>query len=471
MSTSPIRANAPPPLMRAADRASGAQAIPGNRVELLFDGPDTYAAMHARIAAARTRIHLENYIIHDDATGCGFADALAAKARAGVAVRVLYDWLGCIGTSRSFWRKLRESGVEVRAFGPPRFKDPLLLIARDHRKVLIVDGESVVTGGLCIGDEWVGDPAKNRQPWRDSAVAVDGPAGRAFDATFARAWTFAGGPPPDDAAELPHDVAAVGEVAVRVVATEPGRERNGRTIDLLLGISAERIWITEAYLAAPPRIYQALLDAARDGVDVRLLLPGASDILMVRNLSRVGYRGLLRAGVRIWEWYGPMLHAKTMVVDGRWLRVGSSNLNTSSLLSNWELDVFIDDEELATRLEHRFLQDLAHAGEVVRRARRLPARLAEAVPPALEAKRPVGDHPLPRHVPTPRERRRRAWVTAASLAKGARAAVFGPLAVLTLLAALVFVLFPVAAAYVAAALSVALGSALVVRALGHRALS
>lgn len=459
------------PLVRAADRASGAPAIPGNRVTLLQDGPETYAAMLERIAAARARIHFENYIIRDDATGERFAEALAARARAGVHVRVLYDWIGCLGTSRRYWERLRAAGVAVHAFGPPRWGDPLLLAARDHRKLVVVDGETAVTGGLCIGDEWSGDAARQRQPWRDTAVAVDGPAARALDGAFARAWTFAGAPPPDDAAEVDDDVAAAGEVAVRVVATEPGRERNARTLELLLGIAAERIWITEAYLAAPQRMYQAILDAARDGVDVRLLLPGSSDIAVVRNLSRVGYRGLLAAGARLYEWQGPMLHAKAMVVDGRWLRIGSSNLNPSSLLANWELDIFVDDEPLATQLEHRFLQDLSHAREVVRRSRRLPALLAGAVPARLEERAPAEQSSLRRHVPSFRERRRRAVVTATSLLRGARAAVFGPLALLAFLGAVAFFLFPVPAAFVAGVLAVAGGAALLVRALGHRARS
>lgn len=454
------------PVVRAMDRASAAPAIPGNRVTLLYDGPDTFAAMLERIVGARSRIHLENYIIRDDATGQRFADALAVAARRGVRVRVLYDWIGSFGTRRRFWDQMRQAGIMVRAFGPPRLGDPLLIFARDHRKLLVVDGDTMVAGGLCLGDEWVGDPARRRQPWRDTAVAVDGPAARAADAAFGRAWRFSGAPPFDDAEEVAAEVNAEGDVAVRVVATEPGQERNFRTIDLLLGVSADRIWITEAYLAAPQRMYQAIVDAARGGVDVRLLLPGASDIGVVRNLSRVGYRGLLAAGVRVWEWHGPMLHAKTSVMDGRFLRIGSSNLNPSSLLANWELDVFVDDEPLATALEHRFLQDLSHAGEVVRRVRRVPG-----FPAALEERPPAETEQLPVHIPSRRERRRQALVTAASLAQGARAAVFGPLALVAFLASVLFVTFPVPAAYLAALGSLALGGALAVRALGHRARS
>ncbi len=453
-------------LSRALDRAAGSQAIPGNAVTLLIDGPETYAAMHAQIAAATRRIHLENYIIHDDVVGERFAEALIAKARAGVRVRVLYDWVGSFSTSRRFWKKLRDAGAEVRAFGPPRLSDPLLIFARDHRKLLVVDGECGVTGGLCLGVEWTGDASKSRLPWRDTAVGIQGPAARALDGAFARAWVFSGGRAPDDGVEVAPDVTVAGETVVRVVATEPGRERAYRTIDLLLGMSAERIWITEAYLAAPQRMYQAIQDAARDGADVRMLVPGSSDLPTVRNLARVGYRPLLRAGVRIWEWNGPMLHAKSIVADGRWCRVGSSNLNVSSLLANWELDIFIDDEALGEEMEHQFRTDAAAAREVLLRPRKLPAIMGRKFPPKLALAAASGD--AWGHVAGPWERIRVAAVIAGGLAYGARAALFGPIALVLLVLSIAFALAPGAMALVAAVVSGIGAVALGVRALSHR---
>lgn len=456
-------------MQRAFSRAAGTPAIPGNRVELLIDGPATYAAMHEQIAGARRRIHLENYIIHDDGCGQAFAERLIERARAGVAVRVMYDWIGSFGTGRRFWRRLRDAGIEVRAFGSISITDPLLIFARDHRKVLVVDGEHAVTGGLCIGDEWVGDANRHRQPWRDTAVSLHGAAATALDTAFIRAWTFNGGSAPDDLRELGDaGPAAVGDVDVRVAATEPGRERGFRTIDLMLGASASRIWVTEAYLSAPQRMYQAFKDAARDGVDVRLLLPGSSDVPAMRNISRVGYRGLLRSGVRIWEWNGPMLHAKTVVADGSWVRIGSSNLNASSLLANWEIDVFTYGESLAHQMERQYLADLALSSEVLLRARRVPTVMGREIYPALARQAPVGEA-QGRHSRSFRERRVRAFVLLGSVIQGARAAIFGPLALVLLIAALLFALFPTPAAMVAAVLSFLFGAALLVRALGHRA--
>jgi cardiolipin synthase len=458
---------------RGVDRVSATQPVGGNAVELLFDGPDTYGVMHEMIAGARHRIHLENYIIRDDSTGRGFADALIKRAQAGVKVRVLYDWIGSFGTPRRFWNRLREAGIEVTGFGPPAFADPLLIFARDHRKLLTVDGEAAVTGGLCIGDEWVGDPSCGRRPWRDTAASVRGPAARVFDAAFARAWHFAGGSTIVDEDEVPGEVAEAGDVTVRVVATEPGRERAWRTMELLMAVGAERIWITEAYMAAPQRLYQAFRDAARDGVDVRILLPGSSDIPLVRNLSRMAYRGLLASGVRIWEWGGPMLHAKTLSVDGRFVRVGSSNLNSSSLLANWELDLFIDDRALAARMDQRYVQDLRGSREMQLRQWQIPGwsgsegRLAGAIPRRVIWERP--DEVAVNHLRGGLERRRMALVNLQLLIRGARAAIFGPLALLLFVLAILAILFPTETARVGAVLAILAGAALAVRAAGHRA--
>jgi len=455
-------------LQRAFSRAAGAGVTPGNRVELLIDGPATYAEMFGRIDAATRSINLENYIIRGDSCGRAFADRLIARAREGIVVRVMYDWVGSFSTSRRFWHKLRDAGVEVQGFGPLSVGDPLLVFARDHRKLLVVDSEYAVTGGLCIGEEWMGDPAKGRQPWRDTAVALQGPAARELDATFDRAWTFNGGRPANGGFEPEASPAIRGPTDVRIVATEPGRERGFRTIDLLLGVSETKIWVTEAYLSAPQRMYQAFKDAARDGADVRLLLPGSSDIRAVRNLSRVGYRGLLRAGVRIWEWNGPMLHAKTIVADGRWIRIGSSNLNPSSLLANWEIDVFIYDEGLAQRMEKQFLKDLAQSSEVLLRPRRIASVMGRPVYPALARQAPE-DVATGRHSRSFRERRTRAIVLLGSIIQGARAAIFGPLALILLGSAILYALFPRPMAWVSAALAGLAGVAMLVRALGHRA--
>jgi cardiolipin synthase len=450
----------PGDVARAIDRAGDSAAIPGNRAELLIDGPAVYEAMHALIATATRRIHCENYIFRADTVGQGFAAALAAKARAGVRVRVLYDWLGSISTPRRQWRELRAAGVEVSAFSPPRLRDPLGFIARDHRKLLSVDGRAAVTGGLCIGDEWVGDPSRDDPPWRDTGIRVDGPAARALDHAFAESWHAAGGGPIDDGTEIDAEVASAGETAIRVVATRPGDSRAWRVLDLILALGAERIWVTDAYLAAPARLYQVFQDAAADGVDVRLLLPGGSDIPLVRDISRTGYRRLLRSDVRIWEWGGNMLHAKTVTVDGRWVRVGSSNPNPSSLMANWEIDLFIDDPALAAAMERQFVADLGGSGEVVARRRSLPglARRPALVVAGGRTARPRGLL----------ERRKRAVIRATALIRAARAVLLATASGILLAAALLLAFFPRVAAYTMAVILGLLGLFLFAGSLSRR---
>ena len=407
---------------RILDRAAGSRPIPGNAVELLIDGPRTFAAMLEIIAAAERWIHFENYIIRSDATGRRFADALIAKARAGVRVRVLADWFGSLGTRGSYWRALRAGGVEVRRFRPLDPLDPLAGVSRDHRKLVVADGRDAVVGGLCIGDEWNGDPARGLLPWRDTAVRIRGPAAAALDATFVRVWGVAGGTVPDT--DRPGRVSACGTAEVRVVAGEPGEARTYRLLTAVAAATEQRLLITDAYLAPPPPLRTAIIDAARDGVDIQLLVPGMSDVPLVRNLSRVGYRDLLRAGIRIHEWGGPMLHAKTFVCDGRLSRIGSTNLNYASLLGNWELDVLVEDPALAGDLEHQFRRDVLASREVVRR---LPARAGGRrwLPEPLD-RPPAPAEPIPHHS-TFRERRRRAVVTLYSVAAGAGRSLFLPI--------------------------------------------
>ena len=438
----------------ALDRSAGSRPVPGNQVTVVQDAA-AYRVMLEVIDSARRWIHFENYIIRSDAVGIEFAEHLLARARDGVHVRVLYDWLGSIATKRRYWRRLRDAGVEVRAFNPPRLLDLFANVTRNHRKVLVADGAAAVTGGHCIGREWTGEDDANGQAWRDTAVAVYGPAAAMLDQAFARTWALAGGSLPPD--HLISQVPPAGSGAVRVVAGEPGRERTYRVVELLSAGAIDRIWITDAYFIAPPRLLQALRDAAEDGVDVRLLVPGSSDLPLVRNLTRIGYRDLLRSGVRIWEWDGPMLHAKSVVADMRWVRIGSSNLNPSSLFGNYELDVLVDDPTLAEAMEQQFRRDIGRSREVARRPLRGPPRISRVLPTALERQRP--EHPEAVHRPIRGETRRRAALALRTLAGNARRSVFGPTAlVLTLLGAS-FLLLPRVMAYVFAALCVWLAAA------------
>jgi cardiolipin synthase len=407
---------------RALDRVSGGRAIPGNDIRYLTDGPAAFAVMEEAIAHAERWVHFENYIINADHTGRRFAAALTAAAARGVTVRVLYDYFGCRGTPAPFWKQLRQGGVQVRVFNPVKLFRPLESIQRNHRKYVSADGRLAIVGGLCIGDEWAGDPARKRLPWRDTAVQVLGPAVSVLDLSFAHTWSLTG--QPTEEVRTPPNEPRGGAMA-RVIEGIPGQLRVYRTMELLAAGAAERLWITDAYLLPPQAMLSALIAAARDGLDVRLLVPGRSDIPPLSALSRVGYRELLEAGARIWEWRGPMLHAKTVIVDSKWFKVGSSNLNASSLRRNYELDLLIEDERVTADAVRQFHKDLSRSVEVVlRRPRWAKGRLAERLPPVARRAIPVGEVD-PDHEPSPEERSRRAVVYLRQVASGARRSIAG----------------------------------------------
>jgi cardiolipin synthase len=361
-------------LDQAFTRVTSARATGGNRVRLLRDGRENYPAWLQAIAAAESTIHFETYIIHDDRTGQRFAAALQARAAAGVRVRVLYDWWGARGASSSrYWRELTAAGVEVRSFNAPRLDSPFGWISRDHRKCLVVDGRVAFVSGLCVGDAWVGDAVRGIEPWRDTGVAIEGPAVADLTQAFAGTWALAGAPlPPADIARPSDGFKGLDSAGatLRVVATEPTLADLLKLDHIVVAAAERSLWLTDAYFVAVTSYVQALCAAATDGVDVRLLVPGVGDIPGLRALSRAGYRPLLEAGVRVFEWNGPMLHAKTAVADGRWARVGSTNLNPASWLGNWELDVAVEDAGFARAMETMYEDDLRHATEVVLGERR-----------------------------------------------------------------------------------------------------
>ncbi|HEU4698424.1 MAG TPA: phospholipase D-like domain-containing protein [Gemmatimonadales bacterium] len=358
-------------------RAAGAARLGGNRVRLLRDAAENYPAWLEAIARAERFVHFESYIIRDDVSGRAFAEALMAKAREGVAVRLLYDWMGAFRkTPARFWATLRGAGVEVRCFNPFRLASPLGWVHRDHRKSLVVDGVVGYVTGLCVGDAWVGDPARGIAPWRDTGIEVRGPAVAEIARAFGRVWAAIG--PPLAGAELPDPAAPpapAGDVAMRIIASEPARGGLLRVDELVAAAARETLWLTDAYFAGIPSYVQALSAAARDGVDVRLLVPGGTDIPILRPLSRAGYRPLLEAGVRVFEWNGPMMHAKTAVADGVWARVGSSNLNVASWIGNYELDAVMEDAPFARLMLQQYEWDLTNATEVLLHAPRAPRRL------------------------------------------------------------------------------------------------
>ena len=366
-----------PAFARGLWRIAAADVSSGNRVELLHDGPRTYEVMIAAIAAARESVVLESYILRSDETGQRFATALVDAVTRGVNVRLLTDWIGMRGIRSSFVSNLRRAGVELRVFNTPGLRAWLGLVPRDHRKLLVVDGTVGITGGVGIGDEWIGKTKRHRGHWRDTAVRIEGPAARDMQAAFETMWQRVQKRERRGSHRLTRRIArgahldpATAEPAlVGIVEGEPLRLRIARALQIQ-AISAERsIWIANAYFVPSWSEIEALMGAARDGVDVRILVPQRNDHPWVTLLTRRYYRRLLTNGVRIWEYKGAMMHAKTSVVDGRWVRVGSTDFNPLGVAINYELDAVIEDPALGAKAEAMFLADLERSKEITMRSR------------------------------------------------------------------------------------------------------
>ncbi len=360
---------------QAFSRAAGAPLVENNAVELLIDARVNFDAWLAAIRGAQSLVLFENYIFRDDDLGREFRTALIERAQAGVRVCVLRDWLGCRGQSTAaFWAPLVAAGGEVRVYNPPRFANPFGWLSRDHRKLLVVDNRVGFVGGICVSGKWLGDAQRKIPPWRDTAVAVRGPAVNDLIVAFADGWALLGDALPDDILQAGARILPCGHTDLRVVATVPNTAGLYRLDQLIAAMSRTNLWLTDAYFVGVTPYVQALAAAARDGVDVRLLVPGTSDIAVVGALGRAGYRPLLEAGVRVFEWNGSMLHAKSAVADSRWARVGSSNLNVASWLGNCEIDLAIEDEAFARQMEVQYRRDLENSTEIVLKVARSPRR-------------------------------------------------------------------------------------------------
>ncbi len=370
-------ASAGPAFARGLWRIASAHVSSGNSVLLLHDGPATFDVMCEAIAGAQQTVVLEAYILRSDEVGQRIGQALIEAAQRGVDVRVLSDWVGMRGISASYLQGLKKAGIVHRVFSPPGWRRWLGLIPRDHRKLLVVDSDIGVTGGVGIGNEWMGKTKRHRGHWRDTAVRIQGPAAHDMQQAFNTMWERAIKRERRGSHRLTHraargaylDPSTAEPALVGIVEGEPLRLRIARALQMQ-AISAERsIWIANAYFVPSWSEVEALTGAARDGVDVRILVPARNDHRWVSFLTRRYYRRLLTNGVRIWEWKGAMMHAKTSVVDGRWVRVGSTDFNPLGVAINFELDAVIEDARLGAKAEAMFLKDLEGSREITMRSR------------------------------------------------------------------------------------------------------
>lgn len=333
-----------------------------NKVELFFDGRAAFASIYEAINAAREEVLLETYILRDDSTGLEMRKALSRAAARGVTVRVLADGFGSSSTKAQFWNELRGGGIKARLFHPlwSRLWDHF---HRDHRKLIVVDQRIAFTGGMNIADEYGSSRKPKGNLWRDTQVRLEGPVAWELAAVVREGWERAGG---DRFAISPWETDEPGGAKCVVLDSRPGRGQNetSAVMSALVGASRHRLWITNAYFAPRPIVIRALISAARRGVDVRLLLPGQSDVPIVRHAGHGFYAELLAHGVCIFEYQPAVLHEKSVVADDFVTIIGSSNLDFRSFQFNAECNVMLFDDATAQQMTAAFKADLQHSIEI-----------------------------------------------------------------------------------------------------------
>ncbi len=354
----------------------GAPLVLDNKVTLLLDGPATYQAMFAAIGQARQTVNVESYIIDDGEVGQRFADLLLARRAAGVRVNVIYDSLGALKTDKAYFDRLRAGGVQVLEFNPVNplaARQHWALNHRDHRKLLVVDGRTAFLGGINIDDVYstgsssLGSGGKSKEDvrrsgWRDTDVQIDGPVVADFQKLFVQTWEKQHGPPLDQSDFFPR-VPPQGREIVRAIGSTPDDPYSASYLTFIAAITnaQKQVFITNAYFVPDPQLVAALLDAARRGVDVRLILPSTTDSRSAAYAAHSHYEELLRGGVKIYERRAALLHAKTAVIDGVWSCVGSSNLDWRSAIDNDELNAVILSREFAQRMLATYALDEAQS--------------------------------------------------------------------------------------------------------------
>jgi cardiolipin synthase A/B len=351
---------------------SGSPLVAGNKVMLLVDGPATYAAMSKAIQNATDHINFETFIFEADDAGRNFADLLLDKAAEGVQVNLIYDAVGSIHTPSAFFAHLRHGGIQVLEFNPLNPLQALgegFLTHRDHRKILVVDGSVAITGGINITNAYSGSETYHRESgqlsWRDTDVQIEGPAVAEFQRLFLETWQSQNGPELAKGNYFP-PLKALGKELVRVIGSMPG-QRNRDTYMMYvaaINFSLHSIDLTNPYFVPDEQMLNALAEAAKRGVDVKLLLPAKSDSEMAFYAGRSHYLRLLQAGVKLYEHRETMLHAKTAVIDGVWSSVGSTNMDLWSFLRNDEVNAVILGRDFAEQMEVMFSRDLNNSNEI-----------------------------------------------------------------------------------------------------------
>jgi cardiolipin synthase len=351
---------------------SAVPLVLGNKVTLLRNGTATYQAMLAAIHGASDNINLEMYTFTDGPIGKMFADAFIDRQQHGVQVNLMYDSLGSMATSAGFFDRMRQNGIMVlqyRPINPFETKLPWSFSHRNHRKMLVVDGRIAFTGGINVSEDYASGPSSSKtatppEDWRDTDIEVEGPVVAEFQRIFINEWNYQKGPPLKPGNYLPK-LDQQGTQIVRVIGSVPERfSLIYVTLVSAIVNSETNVYITDAYFAPDHQMLHALEHAARRGVDVRLLLPNQTDEPMIIYAQRSHYKALLKAGVKIYEWQGKMLHAKTATSDGVWSTVGTSNLDWWSITRNNELNTIVLSHSFGDEMNLMFKNDTESAEQI-----------------------------------------------------------------------------------------------------------
>lgn len=357
--------------VRTASLLTGTTLHRDNQLEVLRDGDGTYPRLWADLHAARRSVNVQVYYVTPGRLLDSLVAVLGERARAGVQVRLLYDGVGA-DVSDEVVARLRAAGVRTAVFRPVKWYSLHKAQNRSHARIVVIDGAIGYTGGFAIDDRWLGSGQAPAE-WRDTNVRATGPVVSQLQASFAGAWSeatgqllvgevFFGDSVAQPADTLSGDVLGPAVAGVLHSVPMPGNTRAQSLFSITAAAARERLWITNAYFVPTPELLAMLESAARRGVDVRLLLPGRhTDIPLTRRAARSHYELLLRAGVRLYEYQPAMIHAKTLVADGRWVSIGSMNLDARSFVHNDEVNLLAWDAEAARAVEALFLQDLRHA--------------------------------------------------------------------------------------------------------------
>ena len=349
---------------KSIQKIYGVSFTEGNEVTLVWKDRESFQGIFNAVREAQEFICLQFYIFRDDETGKELSGILKKKAAEGISVYVIYDHFGSFFTPRSFWQEMRDSGVQIRASRPFRWTTPFHYVHRDHRKLIIIDGTRAFTGGLNIANEYRGyHRLKKKTGWRDTGIFLEGPIVTRLTDEFRKSWKIWKGAP---IKLVPDTKARAAGLPVLPIFSSSARSRRKLRMLLYYSINAaqESIYLTTAYFIPSRRMLQILEAAVSRGVDVKLLLPGISDVSAAYYAGRAFFSRLLRAGIEIHTFSGVILHAKTSVFDTLWSVIGSANLDFQSLRRNDEGNVGIMDRDFGEQMKDIFFDDLSRSEKI-----------------------------------------------------------------------------------------------------------